>query len=46
MKRVSLVKGRFGDIEAVENGRKVAEVCREHSISDSTYFNWKASMAG
>jgi len=36
----------LGILKAVENGRKVAEVCREHSISESTYFNWKAKYGG
>lgn len=36
----------LGILREVENGRKVAEVCREHSISDSTYFNWKAKYGG
>lgn len=33
-------------LKEVENGRKVAEVCREHTISESTYFNWKAKYGG
>ena len=24
----------------------MSEVCREHSISESTYFNWKAKYGG
>lgn len=36
----------LGILKAVENGRTVAEVCREHSISGSTYFNWKAKYGG
>lgn len=36
----------LGILKAVENGRTVAEVCREHSISESTYFNWKAKFGG
>lgn len=36
----------LGILKEVENGRKVAEVCREHSISESTYFNWKAKYGG
>jgi putative transposase len=36
----------LGILKAVENGRTVAEVCRENSISDSTYFNWKAKYGG
>lgn len=36
----------LGILKEVENGRKVGDVCREHSISDSTYFNWKAKYGG
>lgn len=36
----------LGILKAVEAGRTVAEVCREHSISESTYFNWKAKYGG
>ncbi len=33
-------------LKEVEKGRTVGEVCRENSISDSTYFNWKAKYGG
>ncbi len=36
----------LGILKEVEKGRTVAEVCREHSISGSTYFNWKAKYGG
>lgn len=36
----------LGILKAVENGRTVGEVCRENSISESTYFNWKAKYGG
>lgn len=36
----------LGILKAVETGRTVADVCREHSISESTYFNWKAKYGG
>lgn len=36
----------LGILKAVENGRTVADVCREHTISESTYFNWKAKYGG
>lgn len=29
-----------------ETGMKVADICREHSISDATFFNWKAKYIG
>ena len=36
----------LGILRSVETGRKVSEVCREHGISESTYFNWKAKYGG
>ena len=33
-------------LKEVEGGRQVKEVCREHAISDATYFNWKAKCGG
>jgi len=29
-----------------ETGMKVADICREHGISDATFFNWKAKYGG
>lgn len=29
-----------------EAGRTVKDICREHSISDATYYNWKAKYGG
>lgn len=47
MKRSKFSEGQvLGILKAVENGRTVAEVCRENSISESTYFNWKAKYGG
>lgn len=36
----------LGILKEVEKGRTVAEVCRENTISASTYFNWKAKYGG
>jgi putative transposase len=33
-------------LKEVEGGRLVKEVCREYSISDATYYNWKAKYGG
>lgn len=33
-------------LKEVEGGRQVKEVCREHGISDATYYNWKAKYGG
>jgi putative transposase len=29
-------------LKAVEAGQTVREVCREHEISDATYYQWKS----
>lgn len=29
-----------------EKGVKVADICREHGISDATFYNWKAKYGG
>lgn len=33
-------------LKEVEGGRQVTEVCREHGISDATYYNWKSKYGG
>ncbi|QBS11153.1 IS3 family transposase [Legionella israelensis] len=33
-------------LKSVEVGRLVKDVCREHGISDATYYNWKAKYGG
>jgi putative transposase len=33
-------------LKEVEMGRSIAEVCREHGISDQTYRNWKQRYSG
>lgn len=33
-------------LKEVEAGRHVKEVCREYSISDATYYNWKSKYGG
>jgi putative transposase len=29
-----------------EAGRTVKDICREHSISDATFYNWKSKYGG
>jgi transposase-like protein len=29
-------------LKAVEAGRTIKDVCREHEISDATYYQWKS----
>ena len=45
-------KSRFGEeqiirvLQEVEGGQKVKDVCREHGISEGTYYRWKAKFGG
>jgi putative transposase len=45
-------KSRFSESQIVsilkkqEAGVKVSDICREHSISDATFYNWKAKYGG
>ena len=36
----------LGILKQVEGGRKIADVCREHGISDATYHRWKSKYGG
>ena len=29
-----------------ESGRKTSDICREHGISQATFFNWKSKYGG
>jgi putative transposase len=33
-------------LKAVEAGRTVRDVCREHELSEATYYKWKAKYGG
>lgn len=33
-------------LKQAEGGRNVKDICREHSISDTTYYNWKSKYGG
>jgi len=33
-------------LKAVEAGRTVRDVCREHEISEPTYYQWKSKFGG
>ena len=45
-------KSRFSDekilaiVKEGEAGRKVADVCRTHGITEQTYYRWKAKYGG
>ena len=33
-------------LKAVEAGKTVRDVCREHEISEATYYQWKSKYGG
>ncbi len=45
-------RGRFTETQIVsilkeaDAGGKVKDICRQHGISDSTYYNWKSKYEG
>lgn len=45
-------KSRFTETQIVamlrehEQGRKVADICREHGVSQPTFYQWKAKYGG
>src|SRR5690625_2046962 len=45
-------KSRFSESQIIsilnqnEKGMKVRDICREHGISDATFYNWKAKYGG
>ena len=45
-------RGRFSEEQIVgilkehEAGRKIAELAREHGVSEATLYGWKSNMAG
>ena len=45
-------KSRFTESQIVsilkeaDTGKKVADVCRQHGISQPTYYNWKSKYGG
>src|SRR5690625_4246608 len=45
-------KSRFSESQIIsilnkqEQGLKVRDICREHGISDATFYNWKAKYGG
>ena len=45
-------KSRFSEnqiitiLKEVEKGRAVKDVCREHSVSEATYYQWKSKYGG
>jgi putative transposase len=45
-------RGRFGEEQIVgirkehEAGREIAELAREHGVSEATLYGWRVSIAG
>lgn len=45
-------KSRFSEVQIVgiikkqESGISVKDLCREHGISEATFYNWKAKYGG
>lgn len=45
-------KSRFSDSQIIsilkqaENGTPVSELCREHGMSDATFYKWRAKYGG
>jgi putative transposase len=35
-----------GILKEAETGRPVKELCRQHGISEATYYNWKSKYGG
>ena len=33
-------------LKAVDTGRTMEDVCREHEITEATYFQWKSKYSG
>ncbi len=47
MKKSNLSEGQILKILASqENGRTVSDICREHGISQATFYNWKSKYSG
>lgn len=36
----------IGVLREQEAGAKVADLCRKHGVSESTFYNWKAKYGG
>lgn len=47
MKRTRFTESQIVKIlKQQEAGMKVLDICREHGISDATFYNWKAKYGG
>jgi putative transposase len=47
MRKSQFTEGQIiGILKLVGAGQKVADVCRQHGISEGTYYRWKAQYGG
>ena len=47
MKRTRFSESQIvGILKQADAGIKVKDLCREHGISEATYYNWKAKYGG
>lgn len=47
MKKTKFTESQIiGILKQQENGQKVADICREHSISQPTFYQWKSKYSG
>jgi putative transposase len=47
MKKTKFTESQIiGILKEQEQGKKVAEICREHGISQPTFYQWKSKYSG
>ena len=47
MKKTNFTEAQIiGILKEQESGRKVTEICREHGISQPTFYLWKSEYSG
>lgn len=47
MKKTKFTESQIiGILKSQEQGKKVADICREHGISQPTFYQWKSKYSG
>lgn len=47
MKKTKFTEGQIiGILKEQEQGKKVTDICREHGISQPTFYQWKSKYSG